>query len=249
MIRRDSIRIAPAATLIAIALAGPASAQISIPALATPVTQDFNTLALSGTSSTLPAGWALSETGTGANATYTAGTGSGTAGDTYSFGSAASSERAFGTLQSGSVIPTIGAAFTNNTGSTITSLTISYTGEQWRLGTLARVDRLDFQYSVDATSLTTGTWTDRDPLDFTAPITGPTIGLLDGNAAANRTGLTNSIGGLSILNGATFWIRWADFNATGADDGLGVDDFSLTASGGPVAVEARAWTVIKSMYR
>lgn len=38
-------------------------------------------------------------------------------------------------------------------------------------------------------------------------------------------------------------------NAIGADDGLGVDDFSITASGGPVAVEARAWTAIKSFYR
>lgn len=102
---------------------------------------------------------------------------------------------------------------------------------------------------MDATSLSTGTWTDRDPLDFTAPITGPTIGALDGNAAANRTALTSSIGGLSILNGATFWIRWTDFNASGADDGLGVDDFSLTANGAPVATEAHAWTVIKSMYR
>ncbi len=250
MIRRDSFSIAPiAASLLAAALAGPASAQVSIPSLAVPVTENFNTLALTGTSSALPTGWALSEGGTGANTTYTAGTGSGTAGDTYSFGAAANTERAFGGLQSGTLIPTIGAAFKNNTGSTITSLTIAYTGEQWRVGAASRVDRLDFQYSLDATSLTTGTWTDRDPLDFTAPITGPTLGLLDGNLAANRTGITNSIGGLSIANTAVFWIRWNDFNGTGADDGLGVDDFSITASGGPVAVEARAWTAIKSFYR
>ena len=38
--------------------------------------------------STLPAGWELAETGTNANMTYTAGTGSGNAGDTYSFGAA-----------------------------------------------------------------------------------------------------------------------------------------------------------------
>jgi hypothetical protein len=34
---------------------------------------------------------------------------------------------------------------------------------------------------------------------------------------------------LSIANGATFWIRWSDFDASGADDGIGVDDFSITA--------------------
>ena len=46
----------------------------------------------------------------------------------------------------------------------ITSLAISYTGEQWRLGqvdTGRAADRLDFQLSTNATSLTTGTWTDR----------------------------------------------------------------------------------------
>lgn len=206
-------------------------AAVSLTTLGSPYTQDFNTLAISGTSSTLPGGWELSESGTGANTTYTAGTGSGTAGDTYSFGSASSTDRAFGGLQSGSVIPTIGASFTNNTGSTITSLAVAYTGEEWRLGATGRVDRLDFQYSTDATSLSTGTWTDANTLDFTAPVTGLTVGALDGNAAANRTSISSSITGLSIPNGSTIWIRWTDFNATGADDGLAVDDFSLTPSG------------------
>jgi len=191
-------------------------------------TQDFNTLALSGTSSTVPAGWLFSESGTNANTIYTAGTGSGNAGDTYSFGAASNTERAFGGLQSGTLNPTIGAAFTNNTGGAITSLAIAYTGEQWRLGTLARTDRIDFQYSIDATSLTTGTWTDVNTLDFTTPTTGPTVGALDGNAVANRTSLSFTITGLSIPNGATFYIRWTSFDATGADDGLSVDDFSLT---------------------
>lgn len=208
-------------------------------------TQDFDTLAISGTSSTVPAGWALAESGTNANATYTAGTGSGTAGDTYSFGAAASLERAFGGLQSGTLIPTIGAEFANSiVGNTITSILIEYAGEQWRLGALSRVDRLDFQYSLDATSLATGTWSDVDPLDFTAPITGGTVGALDGNSAANRTSISGTIPGLSILPGATFWIRWTDLNASGSDDGLAVDDFHLTPTSVPGAVpEATTWLV------
>ncbi|MBL0130503.1 MAG: HYR domain-containing protein [Chitinophagaceae bacterium] len=198
-------------------------------------TQDFNSLALSGTSSTLPAGWLMLETGTNANLLYTAGTGSSNAGDTYSFGAAANAERAFGGLLSGSLTPTIGASFTNNTGSTLTSLTISYTGEQWRLGASPRAtnDRLDFQYSVNATSLSTGTWTDENGLDFTAPIGTGTVGLLDGNAVANRTNITFTISSLSIANGATFFIRWSDFNVTSSDDGLGIDDFTVAATGGP----------------
>lgn len=38
---------------------------------------------------------------------------------------------------------------------------------------------------------------------------------------------------LNIAPGETFWIRWADENVVGSDDGLAVDDFSLTAN--PVA--------------
>lgn len=205
----------------------------NINALGTPITETFDTLATTGTSSTLPPGWALSESDSNADATYRAGTGSDNTGDTYSFGSSA--DRALGGLRSGSLVPTFGSSFTNNTGSTISRLDIAYTGEQWRLGTAGRTDRIDFQYSLDATSLTTGTWTNVDGLDFTTPNT-TTTGAKDGNAAANRTAISGAITGLSIPAGATFWIRWTDFNASGADDGLGVDDFSLTAFTSPAGV-------------
>ncbi len=202
--------------------------QISITAFNTPFSQDFNTLALTGTSSSLPAGWAFLEAGANANATYAAGAGSGNSGDTYSFGVAAASERAFGGLRSGSLITTLGVAYTNNTGNTINSITIAYTGEQWRLGMTGRRDSLDFQYSTDATNLSTGTWTDVNALDFKAPIASGTAGLLDGNAMANRTAITFTITGLSISNGSTFRFRWNDPDVTGSDDGLAIDDFSLT---------------------
>jgi len=192
--------------------------------------QDFNTLASTSSSSVLPEGWAFYETGTKANTNYTAGTGSDNTGDTYSFGNASSTERALGALQSGSVIPTIGAFFSNNTGNTINEITIEYTGEQWRLGTTGRVDRLDFQYSLNATSLTTGGWTDYNDLDFTAPVTSGTVGALVGNLEANRKNITATITGLSIPVGASFWIRWNDYDATGADDGLAIDDFYLSAT-------------------
>lgn len=212
------IKVAPARAADTISLAVPGVAY----------TQNFDTLANSGTSSTTPNGWYFSESGTNANNTYTAGTGSSATGDTYSFGLSSSAERAFGGLQSGSLIPTIGASFTNNTGVTITALRIEYIGEQWRLGATGRVDRLDFQLSTDATSLTTGIWVDYDNLDFIAPVTSGAVGARDGNDSANRTTISYTIGGLNIANGATFWIRWTDYNAAGSDDGLAIDDFSLT---------------------
>jgi predicted extracellular nuclease len=124
--------------------------------------------------------------------------------------------------------------FTNNTGTSIVQLDISYTGEMWRAGVSSRgaADRLDFQLSTDATSLTTGTWIDYDSLDFASPATSTTAGAKDGNAAGFRTLLSLSITGLSIADGGSFWIRWTDFNITSSDDGLAIDDFSLTAQGG-----------------
>jgi uncharacterized protein len=203
---------------------------VSLTAIGTAVTQDFDTLANTGTSSSLPTGWYFDEVGTANNLLYSAGTGSGTSGDTYSFGAASSTERAFGTLQSGSNTPTIGAQFTNSTGSSIGSLDFAYVGEQWRLGALSRADSLNFQISFDATNLTTGTWANVTQLTFTAPTQTGTVGLLNGNLAANQTAISYSLMlATAIASGQSFWIRWTDTNPTGSDDGLGIDNFSITA--------------------
>jgi len=215
---------------------GGGSGLISLTTLGSAYTQDFNTLVNTGTTNSITVinGWFLDEgnvTATANNGLYAAGTGSSATGDTYSFGAAASSERAFGGLLSGSVNPTIGAQFTNNTGFAVTSLDVAFTGEMWRAGAALRgaADRLDFQLSTNATSLTTGAWVDYDSLDYNSSnISTTPLGALNGNAAGNQTAISFSITGLSIPNGSTFWIRWTDFNISGSDDGLAVDNFSMT---------------------
>lgn len=190
-------------------------------------TQDFNSLMSSGTASALPAGWFLLENGTAADAIYSAGTGSGSTGDTYSFGSTGVAERALGTLLSGTLQSTIGFYFTNTTANTITRLIVSYTGEQWRLGAVSRNDRLDFQFSLNSTSLNTGEWVDFDLLDFTAPVSSNPTGALDGNSSINRRAVTATITGVFIAPGSTCFFRWLDTDAPGADDGLAIDDLSI----------------------
>jgi uncharacterized repeat protein (TIGR01451 family) len=215
--------------------ARPAAAQcVSLTTLGSAVTQNFDTLSNTAGSTTnvlsIP-GWFLTESGGGArdNEQYAVDTGASTTGDMYSYGAAASTERALGQLRSGTLIPLFGACFTNNTGSTITNLAVAYNGEEWRLGTAGRTDQMNFEYSLNATDLVTGTWTGVAALNFVTPDT-VTTGAKNGNAAADRTALSSTIPALSIANGATFWIRWNDTDATGADDGLAVDDFSLTPS-------------------
>lgn len=222
-------------SFILAALAGLfAQAQVSITNIGSPYTQDFNGLAATGTANTtLPAGWLFSESGTGANTSYAADNGGNTAGNTYSYGATGNADRAFGSLQSGSVVPTLGVGFTNNTGVTITTLTINYTGEQWRAGVASRTtaDTLNFQYSLDATSLSTGTWVDENNLDFASPALSVPAGALDGNLTANRTAKSFTITGLNIADGASFYLRWTDYNIASSDDGLSIDDLTITFNG------------------
>jgi uncharacterized repeat protein (TIGR01451 family) len=207
---------------------------ISLTTLGSAATQNFDTLSNTAGSTTnnltIP-GWFLTEGGGGArdNEQYAVDTGSSATGDMYSYGAAGSTERALGQLRSGTLIPLFGACYTNNTGATITNLAIAYNGEEWRLGTAGRTDQMSFEYSTNATDLVTGTWTNVAALNFVTPDTA-TVGAKNGNAAADRTALSSTITSLSIANGATFWIRWNDTDASGADDGLAVDDFSLTPS-------------------
>ena len=151
----------------------------AIPLTGGTYTQDFNTLANtagSTTNSTLPTGWLLNETGGGArdNEQYAVDTGASNTGDTFSYGATGNTERALGSLRSGTLIASYGACFSNNTGATLTSFDVAYTGEQWRLGTAGRTDALIFEFSPDATSITTGTWYALGALPFITPNTGTT---------------------------------------------------------------------------
>src|SRR4051812_879559 len=97
-----SCRVPVAITLLAlVSLTPPAQAQVNYTGS---YSQNFDTLANTGSSSALPAGWAFTETGPNANTTYTAMNGGSNAGDTYSFGATSSTERAFGTIQVGTIL-------------------------------------------------------------------------------------------------------------------------------------------------
>ena len=190
--------------------------------------QDFDTMADTGSSSLLPDGWYFFESGADADSLYSTGTGSSRTGDTYSLGSEDSTDRALGSIRSGGLASVYGANFINNSNEVITSIHISYTGEQWRAGSASRVeaDTLKFQYSVNATGLSDGEWIDINQLNFFSPNTNIS-GALDGNLPENRTEINSTITGLSIPAGAEFWIRWQDIDVSSSDDGLAIDDFSI----------------------
>ncbi|HVF22644.1 MAG TPA: lamin tail domain-containing protein, partial [Pyrinomonadaceae bacterium] len=210
------------------------------------MTENFDTLASTGTgiawadNATIP-GWYSSRV------TYNSGTGSSNTGALYSFGIAGTNpvtDRALGSVGSGGTGTIFyGVRFVNNTGNTVTSLDVSYVGEQWRNGgsstaTPSVAQTADFQYQVANAGVITGAnapttgWLDQDTLDFTSPIFGTTVGAaLDGNAAANRTAKSSTIT-LTVAPGQEVWLRWRDIDHANNDHGLAVDDLSVTPHGG-----------------
>ncbi|HEY9737386.1 MAG TPA: ExeM/NucH family extracellular endonuclease [Trichocoleus sp.] len=197
-------------------------------ALSTPYLQTFDSLANTGTnlawtdSQTLE-GWYASRT------TYSSGTGSSNTGALYSFGASNGAERALGSVASGSTGTVVyGVRFFNDADETLTSLFLSYIGEQWRNGGNTTQHQLDFAYQVGATGLTSGTWVNFDPLDFVGPIASSTAGALDGNASANRVSLSGTVSGFTLAPGEEIWFRWSDIDNAGADHGLAIDNFQVT---------------------
>ncbi|MEQ1912480.1 MAG: hypothetical protein ABMA15_26910, partial [Vicinamibacterales bacterium] len=212
--------------------------------LGTAYTDNFDTLATSGTANvwtddaTLP-GWFSQQTAGTGPTTYRADAGTSNAGAVYSYGTGTATERALGSVGSGAPGNFLhGVRLVNNTGSTITSLLVNFTGEQWRAGGCTPIpctpaaQKLDFQYQVansgiitDANTPSTG-WTDYDTLDFASPTPGTsTAAALDGNAAANRTLLSSTLT-VTVNAGQEVWLRWLDTNDASNDHGLAIDDFS-----------------------
>ncbi len=215
-------------------LSATAYAQVNINSLPATITQDFNSLATSGTNNswsdntTLP-GWYSTRT------EYRAGDGSSTTGALYSFGTGTASDRALGSIASGTTGTIFfGIRLKNNTTQTITSLQITYTGEQWRNGGRTDDDSLHFSYQIGATvsDLTSGTWTTDNDLSFVGPIKTSTASALDGNQPANRTPKTKTLT-VSIAPSQEIMLRWTDFNSPGSDHGLAIDDITILASAAP----------------
>ncbi len=177
-------------------------------------------------------GWTFAKyDGTGTVALFRVDAGTGTSGAIYSYGTGTAPDRALGSLASGTTISRFGTTLINSTGLPISEFTLSYTGEEWRGGTGTNV--LAVEYALDATDINTGTFVAAPALSFHAPTA--TTGALVGNNAPNRTAVSATVTGLTWAPGQTLVLRWTDVNDGGNDDGLAIDDLSLST---PVATGA-----------
>lgn len=197
--------------------------------------QDFDTLANTGTpawadNTTIPGFYALFSATGAAPATYVVGTGSATTGGLYSYGAAGSTDRALGSLSSGTPqTVSYGIRFVNQSSFTFDSLVVNFTGEQWRNGGNVTPQSLDFAYAIGSGLTINGTgFTSVPQLTFTSPVATASAGALDGNV--NSQSLSFTISGITWAPGQEVFIRFQDVNDAGNDHGLAVDNFSFQAT-------------------
>jgi endonuclease/exonuclease/phosphatase family metal-dependent hydrolase len=181
-------------------------------------------------------GWYASRTAGNTEVTnYAAGDGSSIVGSLYSLGSSGSSDRALGTLASGTPGTfAFGVRFVNNTGFTRSNLVVAYTGEQWRVGALSP-QRLAFSYRTatagialtNADARNNAAWIDLPALDFVSPNTNMTQAI-NGNASSNRIVFSNALAGVTLGAGQEIFLRWRDVDDAGFDDALGVEDLTVS---------------------
>ena len=228
-----------------------AQTPIAISSVTTTYNQNFDDLGMTGT--TYPTGWTgirLSGSGT-ANETLplVPGNGSSNTGAIYNVGTASSTDRALGSIASSSTIAALGAVFSNQTGAAITRVNIAARLEQWRTGENSTDNETNiFEYSLNATSLSTGTWTAVTALDLTERATTSTAAAaIDGNTPANSAPIAGTIT-LNWPSNTTMWIRWKDANDDGADALLAVDNFAISTGTTPLATRHAANNSTVSVY-
>lgn len=178
--------------------------------------------------------------GTGTtNMNLIANDGSSNTGAIHSLGQVGSGERALGMLASGTNIAGVGVEIRNVTGLSLTSMTVSFTQENWRTSSTA------VNTMVAAWGRTGGGMTSSDyltnanmaavnPLDLVGPPFVTTNGAIDGNNALNQVAKTHTFTFTTPLAaGDSVFIRWSDFNDGGNDANIALDQFSVTATAVP----------------
>jgi hypothetical protein len=128
-----------------------------------------------------------------------------------------------------------GVRLVNNTGSFVTSFSVSYIGEQWSRGANASqaTDKLTFSYQIfdsGTGSLASTGWISVSSLDFTSPNASiSSVANLDGNLPENQTSVFNSVTGISLAEGQELWLRWVAVDTLSFNDHhLAIDDLTVT---------------------
>ncbi len=169
--------------------------------------------------------------------------GSSGTGRLYSYGypppSPLQSERALGSVGSGTTVPGFGTWFINTSADTFEYLTFSFDREIWRTQSATADQSLAFAYGFSSSGtgittanfLTDGSMIAYAALNATAPGTlGGSNVSRDGNADPYKAAVSATISGIRWAPGDTLFIRWNDKDDTGSDAGIAIDNLTMIAT-------------------
>lgn len=219
---------------------------INLTATGSTYTQNFNSLGTSATA-TLPEGFKISLLrGTPANPGWTDGTNNvlatteigGTSaaastGGIYNWGdgvAASATDRALGFLTSNNYpvssggIANVGMSVLsrvkNNTGNTLSSVTVTFNYEKYRSGT--NTGNWTFYYSTTGAA---GSWTAATAGDHTFAADGTSNAAVAATSSGTKT---VTLTGLNIADGSDIYFRWSYASGGTNAQGMGVDNFTVT---------------------
>ncbi|MFM6130463.1 MAG: beta strand repeat-containing protein, partial [Sphaerospermopsis kisseleviana] len=245
----DRLLIAALALLATFGATHEAKAQTLFVLSSSNYTQNFNSLSNSA-STNVPTGWFITTTATNFTGTTnvtqaygTTGTGAvsgSSSGGAVNWGNgtnATATDRALGFLNANAYTTgkSLVFGFTNNTGSSVTNLSLAWDYEKYRSG--SRAWTWTFAYSTDGSSWITNS---SGGLAYAADANNTTVF----NPPTTTTNISLNIGSLSIGNSSSVYLRWTLDGDGGSSNGQGlaIDNFSMTATYAGAAGSGIFWT-------
>ncbi|QVL52834.1 MAG: ExeM/NucH family extracellular endonuclease [Cyanobium sp. M30B3] len=188
---------------------------------------------------------------------YNADTGAANTGSFLSYGTSGDSDRALGGLgsggsyfdspASGSVAGWFALALSNVSGSAISSLNVSFNGEQWRNGGNTTAQTMVLEYGYGTSFDQVASWVaPGGSFNWTSPVATGTAAAVDGNTAGrveNRGG-TLDLTAIPWAEDATLWLRWTEVNDPGSDHGLAIDDLAIAIPQLPALPEVAIQAIV-----
>ena len=166
---------------------------------------------------------------------FNVGNGSGNTGGLYSYAVSGSTDRSLGIFASSTTTPAAGLVLVNTSAYIITTVSVSFTAEQWRSpNTGGTVNTTSFAYGFSSDA----SITDANFLSASGMVANPAGDLVSGAATTSAVfGAPAEISQKSFTLSNVVWqpgeklyIRWRDTDNTGADAGLAIDDLTIVGS-------------------
>jgi len=176
-------------------------------------------------------GWYITQiNGSQSNINFSTSTGSATGSGVYSYGVSGNFNRALGSLAAGTGVYAFGLILKNETGIILNRIQIGFLATQWRRGGSGNKNTWRFGYQhADTVRPAVDTLINDHRFNLTSIHSGIGAATLNGHLSVNQIWIEDSITNINWLPGQVLVLQWADFDETGSDDAMAIDNFSFNA--------------------